>query len=81
MSVTNKPDRVIHPSHYEAGGLEVKDIWLAKLSKEEFKGLCKGNIIKYVLRADLKNGLEDYRKAQVYLDWLIKEMEKKDESC
>lgn len=70
-------DNVLHPNHYEAGGLQVKDIWLAKLSKEEFKGLCKGNVLKYILRADLKNGLEDYKKAAVYLQWLIEEMEKK----
>lgn len=70
-----KKDNVLHPNYYEAGGMQVKDIWLAKLSKEEFKGLCKGNILKYVIRADLKNGLEDYKKAKVYLEWLIEEME------
>jgi hypothetical protein len=34
-----------------------------------------GNVIKYVLRADLKNGREDYLKAQEYLGWLIQNME------
>lgn len=32
--------------------------------------LC-GNIIKYVLRYDAKNGVDDLKKARVYLDALI----------
>lgn len=67
-----------NPEHYKQGGLEVVDIWRAKLSPEEFKGLCKGNILKYVMRADYKNHLEDYKKARVYLEWLIEEEEKKE---
>ena len=47
------------------------------MTPEEFKGLCKGNILKYVLRADFKDGLKDYKKAAVYLKWLIK-MEEED---
>lgn len=65
----------VSPDHYKQGGLELVDIWKAKLSTEEFKGLCKGNVLKYVIRADQKNGLEDYKKAAVYLKWLIEILE------
>jgi len=65
----------INPDHYKIGGIETIDIVKAKLSREEFIGFCKGNIIKYVTRANYKNGLEDYKKAQWYLDKLIKELE------
>jgi hypothetical protein len=33
--------------------------------------VCLGNIIKYLARYPLKNGLEDLKKAKVYLDWMI----------
>jgi hypothetical protein len=65
----------INPNHYKTGGIETIDIVKAKLSKQEFLGFYKGNIIKYVTRANYKNGLEDYKKAQWYLDKLIKELE------
>lgn len=32
---------------------------------------CAGNVIKYVCRADMKNGLEDLLKARTYLNVLI----------
>ena len=31
----------------------------------------QGNVVKYVCRFDGKNGVEDLRKAKVYLDYLI----------
>ena len=70
-------DNVKHPAHYTQGGLEVVDIWRAKLSPEEFRGACKANILKYVMRSDHKNGLEDLEKAKVYLEWLIEATDKK----
>lgn len=60
-----------NPSYYTKGGIELLHFWKAKLSFEEFKGFCKGNIIKYLIRADDKNGLEDYLKAQDYLNFLV----------
>ena len=32
-----------------------------------------GNVMKYVWRASRKNGVEDLRKASVYLDWMIEQ--------
>ena len=61
-------------SYYSIGGIEVKDIWKSKLSKEEYKGLLKGNAIKYILRAGHKSTeteLKDYKKCLDYVKWLI----------
>ena len=61
----------INPNHYKTGGIEVFDFMKAKLTPEELSGFCKGNIIKYITRANHKNGIEDLKKAQWYLDKLI----------
>lgn len=61
----------IKPSHYNVGGIETIDYIRAKLTKEEFNGYCKGNVLKYLSRADYKGGLEDFKKAEVYMKWLI----------
>ena len=67
-------DNVNHPSHYTQGAIECIDA-----IKEATKGLfgieavCTGNIIKYVWRWKFKNGVEDLRKADWYLQRLIKE--------
>lgn len=65
-------DAVHNPSHYQipGTGVEVIDVIEGLLSPEEFRGYCYGNIIKYILRAPNKNGVEDLKKAGVYLDWL-----------
>lgn len=68
-------DRVNHPLHYTDGGIETIDYIRAKLTKEEFKGYCKGNIFKYLSRAGKKgNEKEDLQKAKTYIEWLIEEM-------
>ena len=64
--------------HYE-GDIEPIDFMFAQMTREEFEGFLKGNIIKYVSRATRKGGLEDYQKAKVYLDWLIDMYMVKDE--
>lgn len=65
-------DTVNNPPHYTSGGMEVIDILKAKLTPEEFKGFCKGNALKYLFRGELKGKeLEDYEKAQWYLNRLI----------
>ena len=56
----------INPSHYRSGDIEVIDYIL----DHKFNYL-EGNIIKYVSRYRMKNGLEDLKKAQWYLTRLI----------
>lgn len=77
MTAPSTKYSAISPEHYQKGGMQLLDIWKAKLSKEEFVGFCKGNILKYVIRSKHKNGLEDLKKAKVYLDWLIEAEEEK----
>lgn len=71
-------DAVHHPSHY-AGKIEVIDYIRDKLTPEEFKGYCKGNVLKYISRAGKKktaSKAEDLQKAEVYLKWWIEEERK-----
>lgn len=76
-SLEIQEDKINSPKHYRLPGLNIEsiDIIRAILGKY-FKWFCLGNIIKYILRAEKKNGLEDYKKARKYLDWLIKGEEK-----
>lgn len=41
------------------------------MTPDQFGGYCTGNILKYISRYPFKNGVEDLKKARVYLDWLI----------
>lgn len=67
-------DNVNHPKHYTQGNIEcieaIKDI----MSPDGFQGFLRGNVMKYLWRANKKNGIEDYKKAQWYLCRLIAEM-------
>lgn len=66
-------DKVNNPAHYTAGGIETLDYIKAKVS--DYPSYAVGNILKYVSRYKHKNGIEDLKKAQFYLNDLIKEME------
>lgn len=60
----------INPSHYKSQ-IECIDAIKSALSPDEFRGFLKGNILKYVWRESQKNGLEDLKKAQWYLEKMI----------
>lgn len=69
-------DNVNHPEHYKNGGIETIDVikaWTEGL--DGIQATDTGNIIKYISRWKKKNGLEDLKKAQWYLNHLIKEVE------
>ena len=70
-------DTVQHPSHYTHGGIECIEAIKASMTADGFCDYCKGNIIKYIWRWRAKGGVEDLRKASVYLDWLINAAEGK----
>ena len=63
-------DSVNHPSHYTDGKIECIDAIESSMSKEAFKGYCKGNIIKYLWRYEHKGGVESLKKAMWYIDKL-----------
>ena len=62
----------ISPAHYKQGPIEAIDAIHAALTAEEFRGFCKGNVLKYVWRTGHKGGTEDLRKAAFYLERLTR---------
>ena len=75
-------DMVNHPSHYQSkSGLEAIDVIEAFTS--DMKGIeafCTGNALKYLCRWKKKNGIEDLKKAQWYLNRLIEYIENPNKS-
>lgn len=72
----SKKDDVNQPEHYTYGGIETIDYMQAKSSPEEFRGHLRLTAMKYLSRAGHKDDiLKDYKKAAVYLNWLIKYIE------
>lgn len=69
-------DAVHSPQHYTKGGVECIDAIRASMTSNAFAGYCKGNVMKYIFRYEDKGGVEDLKKAQVYLGWLIEAEEK-----
>jgi hypothetical protein len=65
-------DMVNEPPHYKAGDIECIDAIRAALTDDEFRGYCKGNMIKYQWRERLKGGLESIKKAMWYGQQMIK---------
>ena len=75
-------DNVNNPTHYTQGEIECIDcIKAATVNKVGIEAFCVGNAIKYLFRYENKNGLEDVRKAQWYINRLIQELEEKKENC
>ena len=71
-------DNINKPSHYQGkNGMEAIDVvrnFIGQLTGTS--AFYWGNAMKYLLRFQGKNGLEDLKKARKNLDWLIEEMEK-----
>lgn len=68
-------DNVNAPDHYKLRGLDIEaiDVIRGALTQDEFRGFCKGNVLKYTIREAHKNGDEDLKKAKKYLDFLEKD--------
>ena len=73
----DKKEMVNHPSHYQSeNGVEAIDAIRAALGTKGTMDFCHGNAIKYLMRATKKgNYLEDLKKADWYLNYIIKEFE------
>lgn len=61
----------IKPLYFKLHNLETIDVIEDQFEEEEVIGAYTGVVIKYLLRAEKKSGLEDYKKAQYYLNRLI----------
>ena len=71
-------DNVNHPSHYNKGKIECIDY-----IQDQDLNFCRGNAIKYIVRAGLKDPekeVEDLRKAIFYLECEIKKIERDERS-
>ena len=76
---TENNDNIIRPNHYASDkGFEVFDVQEAFI--HELKGMAASywcNVVKYILRFQRKNGVEDLKKAKYYLEKLIEEESEK----
>ena len=73
-----KKDNVNKPAHYTQGKVECIDaIESATISLVGIIAVCVGNVIKYVWRFALKNGIEDLDKADYYLQKLRRTVREK----
>lgn len=67
-------DNVNHPDHYiSESGLETIDVIKAFTGNcVGIEAVCTANVIKYICRWKKKNGIEDLKKAEWYLNYLIR---------
>jgi hypothetical protein len=63
-------DNVNKPPHYNQSGIECIDA-IQAATGDGYEYYLQGNILKYLWRYRYKNGIEDLRKAQWYLNKLI----------
>ena len=68
----DEDDMVNHPPHYNKYGVECIDA-LRAATGEGFEYYLQGNVIKYMWRYRYKNGIEDLKKANWYLELMIAE--------
>ena len=61
--ILDKPKDKINPDHYKSHPSGVECIQIT-----EWLNFCIGNAVKYLWRADLKNGIEDLEKAAWYIN-------------
>ena len=65
-------DMVNHPPHYNKYGVECIDA-IRAATGEGFEYYLQGNVMKYLWRYRYKNGVEDLKKANWYLELMIEE--------
>lgn len=70
-------DTIVKPAHYNIGGIEPAEFM-------ESLGIAEDgyayNVIKYISRYKMKNGIEDVRKARQYCNMLIDLLESEQSS-
>lgn len=78
--MTDPKDIQVGGDHYKRHAIQPIDVMKEYLSDEAYEGFLTGNIIKYALRFQHKGGVEDLRKLQHYVAFLVKQLETKDGS-
>lgn len=78
---SDKTSNNINPNHYklivEGKEIEVKDLMICLFGEEKYANFALLNTFKYLTRHELKNGVEDLKKARYYLDDYIKYLEQR----
>lgn len=69
-------DNINHPKHYELDKIECIDAMEMTQGRGAVMSFCLCNAFKYLWRHNRKNGLEDIKKANWYLDKYIELAEK-----
>lgn len=64
---TRADDLQISGSHYKDMAIQPWELMEAVLTRAEFVGYLKGNVIKYAMRAGRKDGSDDLGKAKHYM--------------
>ncbi len=72
MKEQEEYEAINHPTHYNIG------IETTEYIQSWGMSFVEGNIIKYVSRYKYKRGLQDLKKAQWYLNYLITQLESKE---
>ena len=70
-------DMVNHPPHYNKYGVECIEA-IKAATGEGFEYYLQGNILKYLWRYRYKNGVEDLKKANWYLELMMEVVDKKE---
>jgi hypothetical protein len=68
-------DNVNHPSHYETGKFECIEVMIETQGVQAARDFCICNAFKYLWRHNRKNGDEDIKKANWYLNKAVEIME------
>lgn len=72
---------IVNQNHYTNKGIhEPIKVMMDTFTGEEYRGYLNGNVLKYMLRYKDKNGVEDLKKAQTYLTWLIEAHEEMEQT-
>ena len=64
-------DVINKPNHYHKNNIDVIKFSELQFEEKELIGFYRINILKYVVRFDRKNKVEDLKKAKFYIDKLI----------
>ena len=67
LNGTRADDMQVSGNHYKEMPVQPWAVMEAVLTREEFVGFLKGNVIKYSMRAGRKEGSDDAGKAKHYL--------------
>ena len=74
--MSNKGNKITKPSHYTSGDIECIEAIESALTREQYIGFLKGQMLKYVWRCGLKDSaFDDARKARFYVQRLIELLE------